>query len=860
MARGGSFFTGMVLWGLILASALYAFRLIVETRSLRSEMGQSRAILDQVKLELSTLRANIEDGSVGVPRLTTQTASPQLGTTPSSLSTAQLQDERSYPRLPPLDLSPSPLHQPPPFKELTIKQQQQQQREEQQREEQQREEQEKEQQQQQEQQQQRRPEGWRTRDKSSSGKSGGDGSAVAIEAVAEKTRASKGPAAASTAAKPKQQQPRQQLQQQPERKSVRADVKARMQAVGAAFELLDPKDARVTSLNDFPCPETEMHACACQVKCRDTSCSSALETCRQYSPNFNSSAPSSSSLSSKPVCAAVVLAEGNVWATLKRGATPAETLFLSLRDAPTSEAAEAMVSALGDVNPKWGKRMRWGERQRVGEFATTTVRIPLKDTLVGSAAQSIRHLLGYRKPPPPLADPSSSSSSYLRNKVDGDVLCRGGPLQGPYGTSFRSSGRPQLAAAAAATAVGGGGRSSEGDTQPAVAVTATEDGEDDAVRWGAFLQGRIGLVALSTKTPASLAASMGSWQSSGLLDLVGDEVVALLSEPLVAEVALAKHFGFEVVQARDVINGNRSSSGGSSSGNGIRKGISDDDDDETERGVVRQKVRASGANRFTIGSAFYHALKLLTSDYVLFLEKDFNVDDDDDDEGEGDGDSGDTGGDGSGDSGDGSSSSSVKVRLAEELASAAWLLDQGALLVRLRSRKDMGCSGFRTCEGGANKPEWGGQTTRARRRNWLSFYCQDPKEEAQMGASTVADCVGGPSSSQSQQPHFRCFSSRDSNWSLNAVMVHRRAMLHQILRDPQGKKLASGVGAGVRSRSHQVQKLGNWSFGTIARYGESKFDDQAGFERGLLNDDWGRLQVPLCLSMKGVFRHHEVDN
>ena len=37
----------------------------------------------------------------------------------------------------------------------------------------------------------------------------------------------------------------------------------------------------------------------------------------------------------------------------------------------------------------------------------------------------------------------------------------------------------------------------------------------------------------------------------------------------------------------------------------------------------------------------------------------------------------------------------------------------------------------------------------------------------------------------------------------------------------------------------------NWTHSTIGAYGESKFDDQAGFERGLLEDDWGRLQVTL---------------
>jgi len=46
----------------------------------------------------------------------------------------------------------------------------------------------------------------------------------------------------------------------------------------------------------------------------------------------------------------------------------------------------------------------------------------------------------------------------------------------------------------------------------------------------------------------------------------------------------------------------------------------------------------------------------------------------------------------------------------------------------------------------------------------------------------------------------------------------------------------------------------------LAMYGETKFDDQAGFERGMLEDDWGRLEVPICLSTRGVFRHNEVDN
>ena len=110
----------------------------------------------------------------------------------------------------------------------------------------------------------------------------------------------------------------------------------------------------------------------------------------------------------------------------------------------------------------------------------------------------------------------------------------------------------------------------------------------------------------------------------------------------------------------------------------------------------------------------------------------------------------------------------------------------------------MGCSGFRTCKGQANRPEWGGQTTRARRRNWLSFYCDAPSDTGKVPSGLVANCVG-PSrqaaqlaarsaaiaderTAASEPPRFKCFTSWDSNWSLNAVMVHRRAALEQVGR------------------------------------------------------------------------------
>ena len=34
---------------------------------------------------------------------------------------------------------------------------------------------------------------------------------------------------------------------------------------------------------------------------------------------------------------------------------------------------------------------------------------------------------------------------------------------------------------------------------------------------------------------------------------------------------------------------------------------------------------------------------------------------------------------------------------------------------------------------------------------------------------------------------------------------------------------------------------------------------QDGFEVGMLKDDWGKLDMPICLSMRGIFEHVEVD-
>ena len=246
-----------------------------------------------------------------------------------------------------------------------------------------------------------------------------------------------------------------------------------------------------------------------------------------------------------------------------------------------------------------------------------------------------------------------------------------------------------------------------------------------------------------------------------------------LSEALPAELALAEHYHFQIMRPMHLPAG---------------------------------QVRLAGRDRMTIGGIFHHAMMTMESEFVLVLEKDFSLD-----------------------------STIGSFRLEKELLTAMALLENGAFLVRLRSRKDSGCSGFRACEGGANKPDWSGKHTRARRRNWYSFYCPNFVRNG-----SVATCAASGSAADDEDLAFRCFTSHDSNWSLNAALVDRRKMA--------GQKLVDQTTGGV------------WQHGTLAAFGARKFDDQAGFEVGLLNEDWGNLRVPLCLSVNGLFVHREIDS
>lgn len=285
-----------------------------------------------------------------------------------------------------------------------------------------------------------------------------------------------------------------------------------------------------------------------------------------------------------------------------------------------------------------------------------------------------------------------------------------------------------------------------------------------------LLTGSITLVALSYQSPRTLLNSMRSWNSSGLLGMVSERL-AILSDPLPQDLAIASEHGFRIIEPRDIPN-----------------------------------VRVSKPNTLTIGAAFYYALREATSDYVLFLENDFKMD-----------------------------TSLPLKRVALELVSAVGMLDRGAELVRLLSRKQQGCGTFKSCDHGGIHLD--SSNMMERRRNWFAFYCpEDTTEHRGQVYRHMSVCL--------REPEMRCFTSWDSNWSLNAALVKRKSMLEK--KYPIGDA-DEGGGAVSQSKS-------------IAEIGLEQYANNDGFESTMSwGVRWMRWRVPLCISYDGLFLHEEIE-
>jgi len=151
---------------------------------------------------------------------------------------------------------------------------------------------------------------------------------------------------------------------------------------------------------------------------------------------------------------------------------------------------------------------------------------------------------------------------------------------------------------------------------------------------------KIGVVALTYNTPVTLLNSMLSWDEMGLLD-VSSERLLIANAGIPIEKALGKDFNFKVLEPRQIPD---------------------------------VKMNPSRDNVVTIGSAFYYALEeMKDSEYVIFLEKDFMAD-----------------------------TTLTKEEFHKELLGAIVMLEQGAWIVRLRSRNQQGCDSFKSCGKAAN--------------------------------------------------------------------------------------------------------------------------------------------------------------
>jgi hypothetical protein len=236
------------------------------------------------------------------------------------------------------------------------------------------------------------------------------------------------------------------------------------------------------------------------------------------------------------------------------------------------------------------------------------------------------------------------------------------------------------------------------------------------------------------------------------------ERIAILSKATPTEIAIAASFGFEIVQPKDIPD-----------------------------------AKVMAPNLLTIGAAFYYGLSKISSDYVLFLENDFKMD-----------------------------TSLSKKEIALELLGGAGMLDRGAQVVRLMSRKYQGCGTFKGCNHGSSTMR--SPSPDDRRRNWYSFYCRGYPGTAPF----VNDCLSTPA--------YRCFTSWDSNWSLNAALLKRSDMFDK------------------KYKVSSFQKL------SLAEIGLSCFRKQDRFETVMIHEyKWAYWKVPICISYNGLFVHEEIE-
>lgn len=323
----------------------------------------------------------------------------------------------------------------------------------------------------------------------------------------------------------------------------------------------------------------------------------------------------------------------------------------------------------------------------------------------------------------------------------------------------------------------------------------------------------IGILAITRgDTPRSLEGALASWRRAGLLDVV-DEKLLWINAPTDEAFELGAEFGFTVVTPRSfaplddfafISEAPRLSSRSSPPRHAAASGaLLDSVAARGDGSGCRTRHFARGIKRgsFTLGPSLAVGLDVMQSDYVLLLEKDWQV------------------------------AGHREARLVKlQLLNAVMTAERGARVVRLRAREDTGRAGFPDCCHGAYCYSSAADIWQ-RQGNWFSFYCDSATADARR---QVADCHP---EWLSRELATRCFTSEDSNWSNNPALLHRQWAMGDW--DGDGAAEADGIAS-----------IGMWT--------DSQRDNGM-LEVNSLNARWDHWKASICVSLDGIFVHSEVD-
>jgi hypothetical protein len=230
-------------------------------------------------------------------------------------------------------------------------------------------------------------------------------------------------------------------------------------------------------------------------------------------------------------------------------------------------------------------------------------------------------------------------------------------------------------------------------------------GENTGVTEAEVVRKKLALVCVTWMAPLSLRNSLESWARGGLLDLV-DERMLFINSPQPVDRELAAEFGFDVYTT-DERDGN---------------------------------IMAGPALSYLVGNS--------SADYVLFMEKDFEL-------------------------------SASRADTVRELLLGVHMLARGVDVWRLRGTTDYPAEGMPDCCSPATPPtcpyhsSWRSGGYFGDHQNWLLAFCQkDPVESAN---GRLVQCTKEPAA-----PDSYCFGSGDTNWSNNPLIMGKEWYLSRL--------------------------------------------------------------------------------